>query len=116
MNKEKPMKIYPIKFKSEKDEAAHRAWCTAMQIIGGPSVASELSGIRQSTLSTITNGRKIKSKVMKNVDEYYRVQVYPTIEQALKISLLTDCQITAEKLLPSHNFKYLYTYVKIKIG
>jgi len=108
------MKIYPIKFKSEKDEAAHHAWCTAMRIIGGPSVASELSGIRQSTLSTITNGRKIKSKVLTHINEYYRAQVHPTLEQAIKISLLTDCQITAEKLLPGHNFKYLYEYTQMR--
>lgn len=98
-------------YNTPKNEKAKKAWLKALEIIGGSRIATELSGIRQCKISLITNGSTSRRKDATAKDG--RHQHYPTVEQAIKISILTKGKIRAEKLIPHHNFKYIYKYVKL---
>jgi hypothetical protein len=97
----------PIKFEDEVNEKAHKAWLKAMKIGGDHVMVSQLLNINWSRVSAITNGQPIKG-------EDHRKQIFPTPEQAIKVSLLTGCKVTAEQLLPNYDFRYLYKYVKTR--
>lgn len=95
------MKYIQLEFANRKAKKANKSWTDAIQLLGGPSEASRLSGINQGAISQIIHGSMIKSK---------RFQRFPTIDQAIKISLLVDKKITAEDMLPEYDFSYLYRY------
>jgi hypothetical protein len=97
----------PIKFETPAHEKAHAAWLKAMEIGGGHVMVSQILNLNWSRLSNITNGQIIK-------EEGYRKQCFPTAEQAIKVSLLTNCKVTAEQLLPGYDFKYIYKYAKAR--
>lgn len=97
----------PIKYQSEAHKKAHEHWLRAMEIAGGHFIISQLLNINWSKLSVITNGQLVRG-------EKYRKQWFPTPEQAMKISLLTACKVTAEQLLPDYDFKYIYKYAKTR--
>lgn len=102
------MKRKEIKFDSPAHKRANKLWKEIIEKVGGPYNASILTGISQSRISMVTRGSL-------ELDGS-RTQVLPTLEQAIKMALLADDEnITAEKLLPEHDFKYIYQYVQERI-
>lgn len=99
----------PIHFEKKADRNAHKSFLMAIETLGGPSKASELSGIMQSQISIIKHGRKKAQLSLRNK----RKQEWPTPEQAMRISTLLNMQISAEELLPHHDFSYIYEYANL---
>lgn len=101
------MKKLPIKYETETHQKAHEAWLKAMDICGGHVIVSQILGLNWSRLSTITNGQPIKGAK-------FRKQWFPTAEQAIKVSLMTRGQVSAEQLFPDYDFRYIYKYAKTR--
>lgn len=64
--------------------------------IGGTSEAAKATGIFATTLSSIKTGFK-----------------EPTATQAIKLSIATNGEITAEQIKPDYDFSYIYEYVRL---
>jgi hypothetical protein len=87
-----------------KKEKANKAWIKAVEAAGGAVAIHEKTKIRHTTLSIIKNGYR------RNGEHHFK---YPTPEQAMKISLMGGGLVPAEDLVPEHDFKHIYEYVKM---
>lgn len=100
---------YSIKFERRADKNAHKSFLVAIEILGGPSKAAKLSGVTQSQISIIKCGRKNAELSLINK----RKQEWPTPDQAMRISIACGLEVTAEELLPHHDFKHTYKYTEM---
>jgi len=106
MKKKLVKQLVPIKFLSRKAKQAHSLFNKAVKMVGGNIALSKLLGYPQTQISVISCGQA-------QANEEFRKQRFPTPEIAIKISLATKGEIKAEDLLPHHDFKYMYEYVKM---
>ena len=93
-------KQYNFEFESQKNKKAYNSWIKAISLLGGPAEASRSTGIKITTISNINMGR-------------YGKQLFPTPEQAIKISTSLNREITPEDLKPNHDFSYIYEHFDV---